>query len=127
MLLFVGMLVAPALLNATNEHIKATGNKTFENAFVNNCMLNTAEMFSSAADDFNMVHSIFGRGAQWTPFAIQSADRTLTNISKMITGNKDLYDGAVNMFASTRSQQPVMDFIKISTLGREIGDNGKEA
>lgn len=127
MLLFVGMLVAPALLNATNEHIKATGNKSFENAFMNNCMLNTAEMFSSAADDFNMVHSIFGRGAQWTPFAIQSADRTLTNISKMITGNKDLYDGAVNMFASTRSQQPIMDFIKISTLGREIGDKGKEA
>jgi hypothetical protein len=43
----------------------------------------------------------------------------------MLTGDKDAFDTAVQMSSATRSQEPMWDFVKISTLGREIGDNGK--
>ena len=127
MLLFLGAIISPALLNATKDHIKEVGNNDFANAFTNNCMLNVAEMLDSSADDFNAVNSIFGKATQWTPFSILQTNRILGGISGFITGSKDLFDAAVMTASATRTQEPIWDFIKISTLGREIGDNGKEA
>lgn len=126
MLLFLGAIISPALLNATKDHIKEVGNNDFANAFTNNCMLNVAEMLDSSADDFNAVNSIFGKATQWTPFSILQTNRILGGISGFITGSKDLFDAAVMTASATRTQEPIWDFIKISTLGREIGDNGKE-
>ena len=123
--LFLGALITPALLNATKEHIREVGNNDFANAFANNCMLNVAEMLDSSTDDFNAVNSIFGRASQWTPFAVLQTNRILNNISNLITGDKDLFDAAIQSASATRSQEPIWDFIKISTLGREIGDNGE--
>jgi hypothetical protein len=69
---FLGMLVTPALVTATKEHIKDTGNDDFMTAMSNNAMLNMAEMLKSSTNDFNMFNSIFGKGMQWTPFSISS-------------------------------------------------------
>ena len=44
----------------------------------------------------------------------------------MVTGDKDAFDTFVNFSAATRTQKPIWDYIKISTLGRKIGDNGEE-
>lgn len=123
--LFLGALMTPALLNATKEHVREVGNNDFANAFANNCMLNVAEMLDSSTDDFNAINSIFGRASQWTPFAVLQTNRILNNISNLITGDKDLFDAAVQSASATRTQEPIWDFIKISTLGREIGDNGE--
>lgn len=125
-LLFLGTLVTPALINATKEHIKNVGNKDFLTALSNTAMLNTVMMLDSSTNDFNMISSIAGKGMQWTPFSIKSMQTTYQNLSGMITGSRDAFDTMVKMAAATRTQEPIWDFIKISTLGREIGDNGKQ-
>ena len=70
MMLIFGMWLTPAMCKATKEYIGDVGNDSFVDALVNNCLLNSTEMISSSFDDFNMVKSVFGRGTQWTPFAI---------------------------------------------------------
>ena len=125
MMFFLGILVTPALVAATKEHIKDTGNDDFMTAMSNNAMLNMAEMLKSSTNDFNMFSSIFGKGMQWTPFSISSMQNAYSTLSGMLTGDKDAFDTAVQMSSATRTQEPMWDFVKISTLGREIGDNGK--
>ena len=122
----LGQLVAPSLLKATEDYTKDVGNDEFSTAFINNCLLNTAHMFSKSTDDFAWGSAIFGKGLNWTPYSISSMSRLLQNISRMLSGDRDLYDGLINIFAASRGQEPILDFIKISTLGRSIGDNGKE-
>lgn len=126
MALIMGSLVVPALQNATNDYIKNRGNNSLEDAIVNNCLLNSVEILNSSLNDFDAIDSIFGRGVQWTPFAISTMQRLAKQVGKVVTGSTDFYDFAVNMAAATRTQEPIWDFIKISTLGRKIGDNGKE-
>jgi hypothetical protein len=72
MLFFLGALITPALINATKEHIKDTGNDNFLNALGNTALLNTVMMLDSSTNDFNPVSSIAGKGIQWTPFSITS-------------------------------------------------------
>ena len=126
MMFFFGMLVTPALLNATKDYTKDIGNEDLASAIANNSLLNTVEILNSSFQDFNPLSSIFGRGVQWTPLAIQSAERTYENLVNMVTGDKDAFDTFVNFSAATRTQKPIWDYIKISTLGREIGDNGED-
>lgn len=126
MWLFMGMFVSSSLLAATKDYIKDVGNTDLQDAIANNAMLNTVEMLDSSFDDFNFVKSIAGRGVQWTPLAIQSMDRTVSSLVRMCTGSTDWYDTAVNFQAATRTQEPIWDYVKISTLGRKIGDNGQE-
>ena len=126
MMLIFGMWLTPAMCKATKEYIGDVGNDSFVDALVNNCLLNSTEMISSSFDDFNMVKSVFGRGAQWTPFSIQSAGRVCSSISNLLTGSTDLYDTAIKFSSMTRTQEPIWDYVKISTLGRSIGDNGDE-
>jgi hypothetical protein len=45
MLLLLGGFVAPALSEAADKHIKATGNKTFNNALNNSCIYGLTKMF----------------------------------------------------------------------------------
>jgi hypothetical protein len=123
---FLGSLVSPSLLNATKDYIKDVGNDTFQDAFVNKCLLNTAHMFSSSTNDFNAFSSLLGKGLEWTPFSISSMGRTVQNLSRMISGDTDLYDGMLKMFSATRGQEPLFDYIKMATLGRSIGDNGRD-
>jgi hypothetical protein len=52
--------------------------------------------------------------------------RTVQNLSRMISGDTDLYDGMLKMFSATRGQEPLFDYIKMATLGRSIGDNGRD-
>ena len=69
---FLGTLVTPALVNATKDHIKDSGNNTFLDAMANNALLNTVMMLDSSTKDFNPVSSIGGKGFQWTPFSLTS-------------------------------------------------------
>ena len=126
MLFFLGLLVTPALVKATKEHIKDTGNNDFLTAMSNNAMLNMSMMLQSSTNDFNMFTSIGGKGVQWTPFSVKSMQSTFNTISGMVTGDRDAFDSMVRMSAATRTQEPIWDFVKIATLGREIGDNGKK-
>ena len=125
MLIFMGLIFAPALENAAQKHSKDTGNGDLGQAMINNAMVNMTAMLSSSFEDFNMAKSIFGRGIQWTPFSISTLTNTYKRISSCISGNSDLYDTVIKMCAATRSQQMLFDNVKINTLGRKFGDNGK--
>ena len=125
-ILFIGLLVAPSLTNAANSYAKERGVKTFPNAAMGWAATLGASMFAQSADDFVFYKSVFGRGVQWTPFSIQSGWRALTGIAKCATGDTDLYDTIAKNFAATRNSKPIFNYIKLNTLGREIGDNGKE-
>lgn len=125
MLFFLGTLVTPALIKATKEHIKDTGNDDFLASLSNTALLNSVMMLDSSLNDFNPVKSIAGKGIQWTPFSISSMTNTYKNISGMVTGERDVFDTIVKASAATKSQEPLLDFVKINTLGRKIGDNGK--
>ena len=126
MLFFLGTLVTPALVKTTKEHIKDVGNDDFLTSLGNTAMLNTVMMLDSSTNDFNMFSSIMGKGMQWTPFSITSMQNTFNTLSGMVTGERDAFDSMVRMSAATRTQEPFWDFVKISTLGRKIGDNGKK-
>ena len=125
MLFFMGMIVAPALENAAQKHAKDTGNGDLGQAMINNTMLNLTAMLSKSTDDFNMAKAIFGRGMQWTPFSISTMTNTAKRISSLVSGNSDLYDTLIKVSAATRSQESLFDYIKINSLGREIGDTGR--
>ena len=125
MLIFGGIIFAPALENAAQKHAKETGNGDLGQAMINNTMVNLTAMLSSSFEDFNMAKSIFGRGMQWTPFSVSTITNTYKRISSCISGNSDLYDTMIKLSAATRSQQMMFDYVKINTLGRKFGDNGK--
>ena len=125
MLIFGGIIFAPALENAAQKYSKETGNGELGQAMINNTMVNMTAMLSSSFEDFNMAKSIFGRGMQWTPFSVSTITNTYKRISSCISGNSDLYDTMVKLSAATRSQQMMFDYVKINTLGRKFGDNGK--
>lgn len=125
MLIFMGLIFAPALENAAQKHAKDTGNGDVGQAMINNAMVNMTAMLSSSFEDFNMAKSVFGRGIQWTPFSVSTLTNTYKRISSCISGNSDFYDTIVKMSAATRSQEMLFDNVKINSLGRKIGDNGK--
>jgi len=85
-----------------------------------------ANMFDSSTDDLNAIKSIFGRGVNWTPFSISTGKRLTTTFFNVVSGKVDAYDGFTRSFAATNAIQPMMDYVKLNTLGREIGDNGDD-
>ena len=48
MMFFFGMLVTPALLNATKDYTKDIGNEDLASAIANNSLLNTVEILNSS-------------------------------------------------------------------------------
>lgn len=125
MWILLGMIIAPSLEIAAKEHKKDTGNAELGDTLINNVNANLASMLKSSADDFNATKSIFGRGIQWTPFSITTLTNTTKRISSFLGGNSDFYDTLCKLPATGRSQEDLLDYIKIETLGRKIGDNGK--
>ena len=67
------------------------------------------------------LESIFGRGAQWTPFSIQSAKNTLSQYKSFLSGNQDFYDAIIKTSAATKTTAPIWEFVKLNTIGTKIG------
>ena len=78
-----------------------------------------------STSDANFVNSIFGRGKDWTPFAIKSADRLSNNILRTITGKQDLFDFIVRSSGMGRSTEPIWESAKLSLTDRKIGEREK--
>lgn len=126
MMLLLGMLIAPALQTAAKDYTKEVGNENLGDAVINTAMLNTTAMLKTSTEDFFFMHTIFGRGMQWTPFSITTMTNTVKRLSSCISGNTDMYDTLVKLAAVTRTRESVLDCVKINTLGRPIGDNGRK-
>ena len=124
--LFIGNLVFPSIMNAVNDYTKEVGNDTFTTALINNSLINTVEMFDSSLDDFQWWNGIFGKGLEWTPVSVSSMSRLIKTMTRLMTGDNDMYDSLFSLFSATRGQKPIFDFLKMQLLGRSIGDNGRE-
>lgn len=69
--------------------------------------------------DFNFFNSIGDPLASWTPFAAEWAGRTINNTWRIITGNEDLWDGALNIFSAGKQIKPALATIKPSMFKTE--------
>ena len=125
-MLVIGLIIGPSLVNAANDYAKSIGGDTIETAIAGGIATLGAGMVDQSGDDFFALKSVFGRGAQWTPFSIQSGGRLLTSLGKTVYGDTDMYDTVVQQTAFARNTKPVFNWIKMNFLGRPIGDNGVE-
>ena len=125
-MLLIGWLIGPSLLNAANHYAKSIGGDTIGSATAGGIAILGASILDQSADDFNAIHSVFGRGIQWTPFSIQSGARLAAGLGRCVFGDVDMFDTIVNQTAFARNTKPVFNYIKMNTLGRPIGDNGIE-
>jgi hypothetical protein len=56
------MIIAPSLVNASNEYAKEIGQDTIGEATMGYMATLSASMLQTSTDDFNFMHSVFGRG-----------------------------------------------------------------
>lgn len=112
MLLFIGSLGVGALSQFVKDDIKERGNDTASDALVNTAMNMSVRMLKASTDDFNFINSIFlNRGMNWTPFALQTLDRTIDTFSNVVSGDKSLYEGLINTAAATRATKPFWEYV----------------
>lgn len=123
MLIFMGMIVSPALLNAANEYAKDKGNKTLNDAVINTSVIGLARMLNTSTDDFNMIKSIFGQVADWDPFSLSMMKRLYKSSMDLFFSDKDGYDTLINFAAATRNTRPLFDYAKYEVTGRRIGEH----
>lgn len=124
--IIIGNLMLGSMENQVKDYVKSTGNKSAGKAFSNTLLSGGTSILRASTLDANFFESIFGRGKDWTPFAIKQTDRIAQNMIKVGTGKQDLFDFLVKSNGAMNQTRPMWDYIKISTLGRKIGDNGKE-
>lgn len=111
MFLFMGVIISGSLSKFVKKDISDRGNKTAEDAVVNSALTLGSKILTSSTYDFNFLESIGGRGMQWTPFSVQTLNRTIDTFSSVISGDKSLYQGIINTAAATRSTKPFWQFI----------------
>ena len=62
--------------------------------------------------DLNFIDSIGSPLGQWTPFALSWGARQYQNISKVATGDEDLWDGVLKIASANKQVKPIFDAIK---------------
>lgn len=119
--LLVGKFMISSVQEQVKDHIKTTGNTKLSNSLENTFLSLGTNILETSTDDANFMKSIFGRGKDWTPFAIKSTDRLSQNIVRLGTGKQDLVDFMVKSFGAAKNTQPLWDYVKLETVGRKIG------
>lgn len=123
--ILLGLIVGPALLNATKEYMKDRGNETFTQAIKNATCTLGASIVNNSGRDFFALQAILGIGVSWTPFSIQSWKRITQNMFNVLEGDKSFYDAIISSAAATRSTRPVWDYIGDQT-GLNVARNDEE-
>lgn len=124
--LLIGNLLLGSMETQVTAYAKASGNDTVSKAFTNTLLSGGTQILKASTLDANFMESIFGRGRTWTPFAIQSTDRLAQNLIRVGTGKQDLYDFLIRSNGSTNATKPLWDYVKISSLGRKIGQRAED-
>lgn len=124
--IIVGNFMLGSMETQVKEYVKSTGNKTSGKAFSNTLLSGGMSLLRASTMDADFADSLFGRGKDWTPFAIKQADRLSQNIIKVGTGKQDLFDFLVKSSGGGNFTRPIWDYVKINTLGRKIGERIKE-
>ena len=101
--LLVGEFMIGSMKEQVKEHIKTTGNTKLSNAMSNTMLDLGTNILDMSTTDANFISSIAGRGRDWTPFAVKSADRLSQNIVRLGTGKQDLVDFMVKSFGAAKN------------------------
>ena len=124
--LLIGNLLLGSVETQVKDYAKASGNDSVGKALTNTVLSGGTQILKASTLDANFLESIFGRGRDWTPFAVQSTDRLAKNLIKVGTGKQDLYDFLIKSNGSTNATKPMWDYVKVSTLGRKIGQRAED-
>lgn len=124
--LIIGQIMFGALANQASEYAKASGNASLGNSLANTALQGGVGILQASTQDANAFESIFGRGKDWTPFAIKKGDKLIKDLTRVVTGNLDLYDFLIKNNGATNSTKPFWDSVKINTLGYKIGQQAPE-
>lgn len=62
--------------------------------------------------DLNFVESIGSPIGSWTPFAFEWTSRQWSNISKVASGDEDLWDGVLKIASGSKQIKPMFDALK---------------
>lgn len=62
--------------------------------------------------DFNFLETVGSPAGQWTPFAFEWAGRQYKNLTKVATGDEDIWDGILNISGTGKQLRPIFDAIK---------------
>lgn len=123
MMLTLGMIVSPAMMNAVKKYIKNHENRTLLQATINTTLFGMAKMFKSSTDDFFAWKSLTGQIVNWDPFSISMAKRVFKLTENMFSNDKDSIDSLIKFASATRNTEPLWDYVKFTTTGRFIGES----
>lgn len=122
MLLLLGVFASSILHSGQKEFAKDHPNDKLGNALANTGINIGVGILDSSADDFNFVKSVFGRGVQWTPFAVSSMKNVVNQYKNVVNGSQDFYDAVIKTSAAGRGTAPTWEFVKLNTIGTKIGE-----
>lgn len=106
MYLIMGQLLAGGLQKNAKEYIKGSNNP-----FANLTVDYSTTIFKQSFVDFNALESIFGRGANWTPFAISKLGGLVSSWSNVVVGNGSAKTALLNSMGVTRTLKPLFETV----------------
>lgn len=123
--LIIGNLLLGSVDTSVKEYAKEVGNSNLGNALTNNGLALTTSILKASTEDTNFMKSIFGRGKQWTPFAIQSADRLLENSYRLVSGKSGLWEYLTRTSGAGKSFENSIEWVKLSLTDRKLNQYEK--
>lgn len=109
MWLFFGQCIAGGLQNSARTYIKEN-----DDPFTNLTVDFAANVFKQSFVDYSFfgLEAIFGRGTQWTPFSLTTADLIFNNYTKVLSGDMKAQTAILNTFGATRNLKPYFKTIE---------------
>lgn len=110
MWIIVGSLLTGSIVSTSQEYMKEQGNDTMDKAVANTAIAFSTNLLKHSLLDFNFVDSIFGRGLDWTPFALETSARTIKYFGQCMTGDETFLRTLAKSAAATRTFKPMWDY-----------------
>lgn len=113
-MLLVGGVILGGLLKDWLKDIKEESRENTD--FMEGCILAAANVgimsVKNSFLDFNFIETVGSPVGQWTPFAFEWTLKQWKNLTKVASGDEDLWDGALNTVGMGKQIRPIFDAIK---------------
>lgn len=101
MLFVFGQMIAGGIQNSAKTYVKES-----DDPFANLTVSFAANVFKQSFVDYDFIDSIFGRGLNWTPFSLTTAEKLLNSASQIMTGDMNAKTAILNTYGLTRELKP---------------------
>lgn len=101
MVFVFGQMIAGGIQNSAKTYVKES-----DNPIANLTVNFAANVFRQSFIDYNFLDSIFGRGLNWTPFSLSTAERLLNSASEVLSGDMTAKTAILNTYGLTRELKP---------------------